>query len=83
VEKTDKTPLTAPEAPETKLVVTWPEGQPLAWRLVRVTVRPPEPRWARRARELKALGWTIRRIMKELNVKSRRQLCEILDKRTV
>lgn len=70
----------APEAPETRRVVTWPEGRPLEWRIEEVIVEAPEPAWAARARELRAAGWSIRRIMKDVGVKSRRFLCEILDK---
>lgn len=64
-------------------IATWPEGRPHDWRIVSVPVKKKEPRWAKRARELRASGWSIRRIMKELGVNSRRHLAEVLYEYTV
>lgn len=65
---------------ETRRVVVWPPGGPWDFEIINVSVRASEPVWAPRARELRAFGWSIRRIMKELGVKSSRHLREILDK---
>ena len=73
----------APEAPETRRVVTWPEGRPLEWRIEEVIVEAPEPAWAARARELRAAGWSERRIMRKVRVRSVRFFREILYKDTV
>lgn len=69
----------APLTGETRRVVLWPAGMPWAWHIENVPVRKSEPRWAARARELRAFGWSIRRIMKELGVRNRRQMDEILN----
>lgn len=60
-------------------MVVWPPGEPLNWRLVNVPVQQSEPRWASRARKLRALGWSIRRIMKELGVRNRREMDGVLE----
>lgn len=63
---------------ETRRVAIWHPGRAYAFEIVNVPVRAPEPVWARRARELKAFGWSRRKIMKELDVRSSRQMLEIL-----
>ena len=71
-----------PEVPvrpsETKRVVTWDKGRAHDFRFENVPVKRTEPRWAARARELKAAGWAERRIMKELGLKSKRYFAEVL-----
>lgn len=64
-------------------VVSWPEGRPLEWFVTKAPERLQEPRWASRARELRGAGWSIRRILKELGIRSSRFLREVLDRRTV
>lgn len=64
-------------------IATWPEGRPHDWRIVSVPVKKKEPRWAKRARELRASGWSIRRIMKELGVNNRQWMDKMLDIYTV
>ena len=82
-----KKPVTPKEtlvgSPETRRVVVWSKGRAFDWRLKNVPVRTTEPIWALRARELKRAGWSIRKIMTEIAVRSRRQLAEILDRYTV
>ena len=63
---------------ETRRVVVWEPGRAYDFRIVDVPVRAPEPAWAPRARELRAFGWSQRKIMKELGVRSLRQMQEIL-----
>lgn len=65
---------------ETRRVVTWVVGRAFDFWFKEVPVRVSEPVWAGRARELRAAGWSIRRIMTELGMKSSRFLREILDK---
>lgn len=52
----------------TRRVVVWDYGRAFDFRLVDVPVRPSEPVWAPRARELRAAGWSYRKIAKELGV---------------
>ena len=59
---------------ETRRVVAWLPGRAYDFKIVKVPVRPPEPVWAARARELRAFGWSQRKIMKELGVRSKRQI---------
>lgn len=75
-----KVPRTAApvKPPQMRRVVSWPLGQPLDWFITKAPERLQEPRWAARARELRAAGWSIRRIMKEIGVRSSRYLREIL-----
>ncbi len=65
---------------ETRRVAVWLPGTPYDFEIVNVPVRAPEPIWAPRARELKAFGWSRRKIMKELSIRSTRQIVEILYK---
>jgi hypothetical protein len=57
-------------------IVTWPEGRPLEWAIVRAA----EPGWHTRARELRAQGLSIREIMMAVGVHSRRAVAAALDK---
>lgn len=55
---------------ETRRVVVHIPGRPYEWQIVNVPVRASEPVWAVRARELRAHGWSYRKIMKETGVKN-------------
>lgn len=67
-----------PSPSETRRVLAWPRGRAWDWFWTIVDVAPQEPAWAGRARELRRAGWSIRRIMDELNIKSRSQLAKVL-----
>lgn len=71
-------PEPVPATGETRRIVRWTPGDPLSWELVDVPVMRREPAWAARARELRANGWSLRRIAKELGVSENRHLRRIL-----
>lgn len=66
------------QSPQTRRIVVWRRGAPHDWWFENVPVRRPEPAWARRARELRAAGWSERRIMQELGIASKRALGAVL-----
>lgn len=83
VKKPRKEPERLVTCTEMRRVVVSPIGRAWDWKLIWVPVRPPEPVWAASARRLRANGWSRRRIMKKLGIKSTRQIVELLYTYTV
>lgn len=75
--KASKAPV---RATETRRVCVWDKDRPYDFRFENVPVRAKEPAWAGRARELRAAGWSERRILADVGIKSKRYLAEILYK---
>ncbi len=64
---------------ETRRVVVWVPGRAWDFKIIDVPVRAPEPVWASRARELRAFGWSDRKIAEELGISRNKYLTQILN----
>ena len=64
---------------ETRRAVFWVPGRAWDFKIIDVPVRAPEPVWAPRARELRASGWSYRKIAKELDISVNKYLAKILN----
>ena len=79
IKRPPKPPKPVASTTETYRACVWDKDRPYAFWFENVPVKVKEPVWAARARELRAVGWSYRRIAKELDLSVNRHLLKFCE----